>query len=133
LDDGDAVLAPLSQLSFVERDDDPMTSHLPDEVDCDTLVGWTIETGLFEVMTARCNYRVLSKPAAISVSAGSRVKTRITYLDLTVAEPTAAHLAILVDRMLLWETTIANPSPASSLETLMRRMKALPCIPWGRT
>lgn len=112
----ESVLAPLTQLFFVDAEHDPLVLHRPEEIDCNTLVGWTMEEGLLEVNTAECNYLSLSEPAAVSAPAGAWVKTRISYFDLTAPEPTEAHLALLVEGRILWEATIAVPSAADILD-----------------
>lgn len=112
----DLVLAPLTQLTFVAAEDDPLVSHRPEVIDCNTLVGWTIEEGLLEVNTAACNYLSLSEPAFVPAPSGARVTTRISHFDLTAPEPAEAHLALFVKETLLWETRIAVPSSAEVLD-----------------
>lgn len=113
---GSVLLAPLSELSQVERSADPLSAHRPEVVDCDGLASWYLEAGLLEVDSGRCNYLSLSEPAAVAAPAGARVTMEVSHYDLTAAEPGEAHLALLVRNVVLWETTIPVPSDANVLK-----------------
>lgn len=110
------VLAPLSELSVLGSDDDPLVAHRPETVDCSDLGGWYVEDDVLEVNSGKCNYLALVEPAAVGAPAGARVTTTILHFDLTASAPTEAHLALLIAGQVVWEETIPVPSAANVFE-----------------
>lgn len=98
--------------------EDPLESHQPDSIDCG-LAGWYIEkfyyaAPVLEVNTGFCNYALLEHPSLVTVRAGDAVTFELRYYDLNAAEPAQAHIAILFDDEVQWQTQVAIPSPAAA-------------------
>lgn len=90
---------------------DPLPEHRPDVVAC---VGWGEEFGALELSTATCNYASLEQPLAESIAPGDRLRIELWWSGLFAPEPSTAHLALLVDDLLLWETEVEIPGPAEA-------------------
>jgi hypothetical protein len=90
---------------------DPLSEHRPDVVAC---VGWGEEFGALELSTATCNYASLEQPLAESIEPGDPLHIELWWSGLLAPEPAVAHLALLVDDALLWETEIEIPGPADA-------------------
>jgi hypothetical protein len=75
-----------------------------------------LEGESLEVDSGNCNYLALQEPAAVSAPSGAVVTTEISYFDLTAAEPTQAHIALLLEGDILWETSIDIPADARVLD-----------------
>jgi|GEM_PF-1057283 len=119
------VLVPLKELKALEASEDPFASHRPAEFECGPLSGWYLEDGRLEVNTGTCDYASLSEPAALDARAGDRLLTTISHFDLTAPEPSEAHLGIAAGEDILWEATIAIPSPANVLELSIELKSAI--------
>ena len=113
--DAPRAIAPLLQLSPTLPEDDSFPEHRPESIECNNLTGWYIEDSLLEVDTGRCNYLSLVEPAALGAPAGTMVTTEISHFDLTSPEPASAHIALSIKGVVMWERTIAVPSPADVL------------------
>lgn len=115
------VIAPFTHLQVVEPGDDPLRAHRPETVDCNPLTGWYIESvsadsNVLEANTGVCNYLALQEPAATSAAPGDVLFTELSYFDLTAPSPSEAHVALSVDDLVIWETTIPIPSDADVRE-----------------
>lgn len=110
------VIAPLTRLSEVDATEDPLDSHRPEIVDCNNLSGWYVEDGLLEANTAECDYLALVEGAAAPAYAGETLEFELSHFDLTAPEAAEAHIAILVEADIIWESTIPIPSDAQALE-----------------
>jgi len=105
---------------------DPLEAHRPSLVECSPIAGWYPEDDALEVDTGRCNYVDLTQPVDVSGTGRRRLRGSITHFDLVAPEPTAAHVAMLLDGMVLWERDIPIPSPANSF-TLDVSLQASTC------
>jgi hypothetical protein len=92
-------------------DADPLPEHRPDTVAC---VGWGEEFGVLELSTATCNYASLEQPLVESIEPGDRLHIELWWSGLLAPEPATAHIALLVDDALLWETEVEIPGPADA-------------------
>lgn len=113
-DHGDDVALPLAhadQWRESPAHTDPLPEHRPDVVAC---VGWGEEFGALELSTATCNYASLEQPLAESIALGDPLRIELWWSGLFASEPATAHLALLVDTALLWESEIEIPGPAEA-------------------
>lgn len=110
------VLAPLLDLTPTSASTDSLEGHRPQEITCNNVGGWYLEDGNLEVDTGECNYLSLTEPAAIDLPAGTRIETEISHFDLTAAEPSEAHIAIIIAGETIWEETIPIPSDGEVIE-----------------
>jgi hypothetical protein len=104
-------LAHASDWRESSADTDPLPEHRPDVVAC---LGWGEEFGALELSTATCNYASLEQPLAESIEPGDRLHIELWWSGLFAPEPATAHLALLVDDALLWETEVEIPGPADA-------------------
>jgi hypothetical protein len=88
---------------------DPLAAHQPAPIKCG-LTGWFVERSSLEVDTTECNYVLIEHPALVGVPAGSEVELELWHFDLIAPEPAQAHLALLFDADLQWETFVDIPS-----------------------
>ena len=109
---GSDILAPFSDLEFLEAQDDPFAAHRPAEIICNNLTGYYREESSLEVSTAHCNYLSLVEPAHVSARAGDVVTTEISHFDLTAPEPATAHVALFAGPHVLFEQDVEIPGPA---------------------
>jgi hypothetical protein len=107
------VLAPLSDLEFLNEAEDPLSSHRPSQVVCNNLTGYYREEDALEVDTARCNYLSVAERARRDAKAGESLETEISHFDLTAPEPATAHLALLVREHVIFEQTVEIPGPGN--------------------
>jgi hypothetical protein len=107
-----SLLTAFAKIQVVEASDDPLVDHRPQTVDCNDLVGWYAEDEGIEVDTGDCNYLALSAPAVLEAPKGSLVATEISHFDLNAAQPTEAHIAILVAGTVAWQQTLPIPGQA---------------------
>jgi hypothetical protein len=117
-DDPDAVepdrpLASSSAWRETPADADPLASHREGRVAC-TPADWGEEFGVLEVSTISCDYASVEQPLAGDLAVGDRVRIELWWAPLWASEPAEAHLALLVEDRLLWDTKVAIPSPADA-------------------
>lgn len=110
-DDEWQPLAHASDWTQSPADADPLPEHRPEVVTC---VGWGDEFDALEISTATCNYASLEQPLAESIALGDPLHLELWWSGLLAPEPAAAHLALLVDGALLWETHVEIPGPAEA-------------------
>jgi hypothetical protein len=96
------------------RSEDPLVAHQPVEIDCG-VAGIYPERNALEIDTRYCNYALVAAPAKLAVSKGTTIEIALHHFDLNAPEPATAHLALLFDRDVQWETTIGIPSTAAVL------------------
>lgn len=90
---------------------DPLPEHRPDAVTC---LGWGEEFGALELSTATCNYASLEQPLAEAIEIGDQLHIELWWSGLFAPDSATAHLALLVDDALLWETEVEIPGPADA-------------------
>lgn len=115
---GAAALISNSSWSKTTADDDPLASHRPDSVECpDSATGQEELNGdeSFSVKTSACNYYSGSQPSLGAVEKGDPIEARIWHFELTSNEPTKAHLAIVLDGDVAWETEVDIPAEQGEL------------------
>jgi hypothetical protein len=91
---------------------DPLAAHQPSPIKCN-IAGWFVERGALEVDTAECNYVLVEHPAMVDVPAGSEVELELWHFDLIAPDPATAHMALLFDADLQWETFVDIPGPGN--------------------
>ena len=110
------------------RSEDPLPSHEPERVDCGP-AGWYVEPLLeapvLEIDTRYCNYALLEHLAAVDVAVSDEITLELRHFDLRAPEPTQAHIAIVFDDAVEWETFIPIPSDASAQVYQWRARRAL--------
>jgi len=92
--------------------DDPLPDHQPDTISCDTS-SWRREGDTVEVETQECNYLSLQQPALVGVSPQDELAFVAWHSDLWSGEDGEAHLAVLFDAEVVWETVVSIPADAS--------------------
>jgi len=65
------------------------------------------------VETGYCNYITVAQPTLVDLEAGDELHITLWHNNLTAIEPYEAHVALLIDGTLLWETTTPVPNPAA--------------------
>lgn len=93
---------------------DPLLAEQPAELACG-IAGFFVERGELEVDTKRCNYLLAEHPALLSVRQGQRVSLEFRHYDLAAEEPAQAHIALLFEDQLQWETWLPIPSAADTI------------------
>lgn len=102
---------------------DPLAGHRPanadgaEDVFCNGSE-YGVETVGFEVsMTVGCNYFAGEAPALVDLVGGVPMRIKLTHFDLITDTPGAeAHVALLAEGTLLWETHIPLPSDAGVID-----------------
>ena len=92
---------------------DPLADHRPADGLCEPS-DWGEEYGTLEVSTAACSYVSLDQPLAADLEVGDRLRVRVWWATLLAKTPATAHLALLVDGALLWETHVDIPGSADA-------------------
>lgn len=92
---------------------DPLAEHRPAPVVCPT-GAYGLEFGVLEVDTGQCNYLSVSQPLTHALAPGDPLRVTIWWQTLIAEAPAEAHLALLADGELLWETHVAIPGPAEA-------------------
>lgn len=116
---GGRVLADWSDPSPIPAEDDPLSAHRPETVQCSNLSGWYREEQSLEVDTGECNYLAIAQPAALAAERGDELVIEFSHFDLTSAEPAQAHVAFLAGSEVLWEATWDIPREASVEELVV--------------
>ena len=88
---------------------DPFVSHRPADVEC-AVGGAVVEDGILEVDTGRCNYFAASQPLRRDLNLEQTVFLTLYHDDLFSVDGGSAHIALMIDDVLLWETDISIPS-----------------------
>jgi len=96
--------------------EDPLREHRPATFLCHPLTGFYVEAEDLEVNTGSCAYFAVGQPALIGAAAGDRALGRVRHFDLTAAEPSEAHLAVIWGDVTLTDARLPIPSPAAILE-----------------
>lgn len=115
------LVSPSLWTPIEEAADDPLAEHRPEEVECpgDATKTEMLDGDLsYAVDTTMCNYLAVSQASLGEVSTGDTVQARIWHFDLTpgVGEESAtAHVAILFDGDIAWETDIEIPADGQLL------------------
>jgi hypothetical protein len=100
----------------VSAQNDPFLSHRPAELECG-LGGVVIEDGILEVDTGRCNYFAASQPLRRDLHSGQTLLLTLYHDDLFSEDGGSAHIALMIDEQLLWETNIEIPSESRLFTT----------------
>jgi hypothetical protein len=100
-----------AQWEMLDAVADPLAEHRPATVECG-IAGWYIEDDKLEINTNSCNYLAARQPSLVAIEAGQQLGLGFYHFDLVAPEPASAHLAILVEGQLLWETTVEIPGDA---------------------
>jgi len=105
---------------------DPLASHQPSPLECG--LGGTYPDPLhhlLDVETAFCNYVLLEHPALVDIAVGDELNLRFYYFDLVASEPAEAHLALLLDDTVAWQTHVPIPSSADAVDVRFPAPRAL--------
>ena len=97
----------LWQESAVEGD--PLIEHQPETISCSS-GAWGLEDGSLEVETGLCNYLNLSQPSLGEVAAGDSISLVTWHAQLWDEEAAEAHMAVLFEDVIAWQTTIPIPA-----------------------
>ena len=111
LDNQPTSLVSVNAWTQVDKPDDPLQSHRPENLEC-TGDGVLVENGVLEIDTGRCPYFAGQQSILRAMDAGDWVAVTIYHDGLYADPPGSAHLALLFDGELLWETTIPIPAQA---------------------
>lgn len=103
---------------------DPLASHQPAQIACG-ISGWFVERNSLEVDTGQCNYLLVEHPALVDVPEGSQVDIELWHFDLVAEQPATAHIALLFDDALQWETEVAIPGPGNLQQVSVNATRAL--------
>ena len=71
------------------------------------------------MQTGVCNYAAFAQPLQTSVEVGDQMAITIWHDRLDAAEPASAHVAVWLDRTVVWETEVAIPRPSGTFEILI--------------
>lgn len=93
----------------VSMQDDPLSEHRPETVTCPE-VAWGIEDATLELDTGLCNYLSLTQPSLGQVSSGDSISLVAWHAQLWDADIAEAHMAVLFDGTIAWQTTVPIPS-----------------------
>jgi len=93
----------------VATEDDPLNEHRPQTVTCPG-AAWGIEDATLEIDTGLCNYLSLSQPSLGEVSSGELISLVAWHAQLWDAETAEAHIAVLFDNTIAWQTIVPIPS-----------------------
>lgn len=91
-------------------DQDPFEDG-PEVVDCPSS-SWgveIIEVPVLEVDTGACNYANLEQPLLERIRKGDTLHLVLGHGDLVADEPSQAHVAVVIDGEVLWQTTEPIP------------------------
>ncbi|MCP4498371.1 MAG: hypothetical protein GY822_00185 [Deltaproteobacteria bacterium] len=103
----------------VQPEDDVLSSHQPEVIECP---GWAhgIESlgadTLFELETGDCNYANFSQVTLVDLRPGDVFLPYIWHLGLWAPEPATAHVALIIDGVVVWEEHLEVPSSALILQ-----------------
>lgn len=105
---------------------DPLASHRPPDASCG-LGGYFADLVYhsLDVETAYCGYTLIEHPALAEVAEGDTLRLRFYHFDLVATERAEAHVALLLDDTLAWETTIPIPSQANAFDVTFEAPRAL--------
>jgi hypothetical protein len=105
---------------------DPLASHQPPDASCG-LGGYFADPVYhsLDVETAYCNYTRLEHPAQAAVAQGDTLRLRFYHFDLVATERAEAHVALLLDDTLAWDTTIPIPSMANAFDVTFEAPRSL--------
>lgn len=103
---------------------DPLAAHQPANVVCPATAA-LVEYDSFEVDTARCNYVLAWHPAIRDIAVGTTLQVTMLHYDLLAPEPATAHVAILFDDVLQWQTEIPIPSSGRAISETFTATRAL--------
>ena len=95
----------------VAASEDVFADHRPTDVECGG-AGAFVEDGILEVDTGRCTYFAASQPLLVDLKTNQTLLLTIYHDDLFSEVRGAAHLALVIEDDVLWETEI--PIPAAS-------------------
>lgn len=99
----------------IDAEDDPLADHRPAEVGCG-VAGWYVEDEDLEIDTNFCNYLAISQPSLVAIEQGRGVRLGFYHFNLTSIDPALAHVALVVDKAILWEREIQIPGDAAVYE-----------------
>ena len=94
---------------------DPLPEHRPAVVDCPA-AAWGEELGGIEVDTTLCNYLSVEQPLRAPVRQGETLQMLAWHQSLTAPVAATAHLALLIEGVLLWERTLSLPAEAAAYD-----------------
>lgn len=102
---------------LVGEADDPLADHRPLGAGCPTST-WGEEDGAFEIETGVCSYAAFGQalPAEVPREAVGRFTAGVWHADLDAAAPATAHVALLIDDVVLWEREVAIPGDADAYD-----------------
>lgn len=95
---------------------DPLADHRPETVACST-ASIDEEYGGVEIDTTACTYAQLQQPLRSALEAGEPLRVIAWHQALAALEPAEAHLALLVDDVVVWEQHVAIPGDAQAWDT----------------
>lgn len=93
----------------VDAADDLFAQHRPPTFHCPPQA-YGAEASTFEVDTGECPYLAVSQPSLLSIKAGDTLIATIAHLPLVAEQRSTAHVALAVDRAVVWEREIPIPS-----------------------
>ncbi len=88
---------------------DPLAEHRPPNADCDPYAA-RLESGTLEVDTGLCSYLSVEQDVRGGFEPGVRYALHFWHDRLVAEEPAEAHVAVLQEGRLVWETHIPIPS-----------------------
>ena len=84
-------------------------------MDCPSAT-WGPEGGGFEVQTGVCNYGAFVQPLPIPIETGDTFNIIVWHDTLDSAELATAHVAVWLDRTVVWETEFDIPASSDSFD-----------------
>ena len=102
-------LVKADQWMTVDALDDPLPSHRPPMFTCSS-DGVFIEAGILEIDTGRCSYFAVKQELPIALKAGDQLAITLYHDALYAEHRSEAHIAILIEREIVWENRIPIPS-----------------------
>ena len=100
----------------IQAEKDPLSSHRPAALECG-VGGALVEDGILEVDTGRCNYFAATQPLRSDVQSGQTLLLTLYHDDLFSEDEGSAHIALMIDGQLLWETYIDIPAESRLFTT----------------
>lgn len=104
--------------NWTPSEHDPLADHRPDPTICPASA-WGEEFGSLEVRTGECNYLSVEQPLASPIAVGDVLRVQVWWQSLIAIEPATAHLALLIDGELVWETEVEIPGASDAQSILV--------------
>jgi hypothetical protein len=80
----------------------------------------------FSIDTGSCNYLTARQPTLFDVAEGQPINVRLWHFELSAPEPAEAHVAVVIDGLLLLDERVAIPHAGGLISKQVRAARAIP-------